>query len=268
MKSTVGADSKTNCSGRVALVTGAASGIGLATARLLAHDGATVVMVDHDEERLGAAVAELDSSRVSGRPADVSVQVEVEAAVAGVLKDHGRIDAAVLNAGIAGANMPLEEYPVELFDRVVATNLRGVWLCLRAVAAPMKQARSGSIVLTSSIQGLAALAGTTAYTTTKHALVGMMKGAALELASFGVRVNTIHPGYVETPMMQAIHESVTPEDPMQFQSALAATVPMKRYARAEEIARLIRFLVSEESSYSTGSCFVADGGILAALPAL
>lgn len=254
--------------GKVALITGAASGIGLATARLLAHDGATVVMVDHDAKRLVAAAAGVDSKALSCRQVDVSSAQEVEEAVAAILKDHGRIDMAVLNAGIAGANMPLEQYPVDLFDQVIATNLRGVWLCLRAVVAPMKQARSGSIVMTSSIQGLSALAGTTAYTTAKHALVGMMKGAALELASFGVRVNSIHPGYVETPMMQAIHESVSPEDPAQFQSAIAATVPMQRYAQPDEIARLIRFLVSDESSYSTGSCFVADGGILAALPSL
>lgn len=251
---------------KVVLITGAASGIGLAAARLLARDGAGVVMVDRDGERLAAAAAELDSPLLTRFEADVNSEHEVEKVIAAVVAERGRIDAAVLNAGIAGANMPIEEYPVELFDRVVATNLRGVWLCLRAVVPPMKQARSGSIVLTSSIQGLSALAGTTAYTTSKHALVGMMKGAALELAEFGVRVNTIHPGYVETPMMGAIHESVSPEDPAKFQSALAATVPMRRYAAADEIARLIRFLVSDESSYSTGSCFVADGGILAALP--
>lgn len=254
--------------GKVALITGAAAGIGLATARLLAQDGARVVMFDRDADRLAEAADEIDSSSLIARQVDVSSQHEIEAAVAAVVKECGRIDAAVLNAGIAGANMPLEEYPVALFDEVVATNLRGVWLALREVVRPMKQARSGSIVLTSSIQGLSALAGTTAYTTTKHAVIGMMKGAALELAKFGIRVNAINPGYVDTPMMQAIHESVSPADPAEFQSALAATVPMERYARPEEIAQLIRFLLSNESSYSTGSCFVADGGILAALPSL
>lgn len=254
--------------GKVALVTGAAGGIGLATARMLYEDGATVVMLDHDGERLAAAAAAIDGPALSWRQVDISSAREVESAVAAVLDEHDRIDMAVLNAGVAGANIPLEQYPVELFDQVVATNLRGTWLCLRAVIPPMKQARAGSIVLTSSIQGISALAGTTAYTTTKHALIGMMKGAALELAKFGVRINTVHPGYTETPMMRAIHESVAPEDPAQFQSALAATVPMERYGQPDEIARLIRFLVSEESSYSTGSCFIADGGILAALPSL
>jgi NAD(P)-dependent dehydrogenase (short-subunit alcohol dehydrogenase family) len=254
--------------GKVALITGAAAGIGFATARLLARDGATLVLLDRDAERLAEASREIAAASLISRQVDVASQAEVDAVIQSVLRECGRIDAAVLNAGIAGANVPLEEYPVTLFDEVVATNLRGAWLTLRAVVAPMKQARSGSIVLTSSIQGLAALAGTTAYTTTKHALVGMMKGAALELAGFGVRVNTIHPGYVDTPMMRTIHELVSPDDPGQFEAAIASTVPMQRYAQPEEIARLIRFLLSDESSYSTGSCFVADGGILAALPSL
>lgn len=253
---------------RVAFITGAASGIGLATARILAEEGVTVVMADRDAERLALARGTIDAPGVSVRQVDVGSAHEVGSTVAAVVDEHGRIDMAVLNAGITGVNTPLEDYPVDVFDQVVATNLRGTWLCLRAVIPPMKQARSGSIVLTSSIQGLAALAGTTAYTTTKHALVGMMKGAALELAKCGIRVNTVHPGYVETPMMQAIHEAVSPDDPALFQSALAATVPMGRYARPDEIARLIRFLCSDESSFSTGSCFVADGGILAALPSL
>ena len=188
---------------KVVFITGAAAGIGLAAARLLARDGASVALVDRDARALAAAVEDTHASRVVALEADVSSEADVTAAIARTLELYGRIDGAVVNAGIAGANMPLEEYPVELFDEVVATNLRGAWLTLRAVVKPMKAARSGSIVLTSSIQGLAALAGTTAYTTTKHAVVGMMKGAALELAQFGVRVNTIHPGYVDTPMMQA-----------------------------------------------------------------
>jgi NAD(P)-dependent dehydrogenase (short-subunit alcohol dehydrogenase family) len=250
------------------LITGAASGVGFAAAELLSADGATVVMLDRDAEMLADAAGRLGEDNVITKVLDVRSPSEIDAAIADVLNSIGRIDGAVLNAGIAGANMPLEDYPVDLFDEVVATNLRGVWLTLRAVVKPMKAAGAGSIVLTSSIQGLAALAGTTAYTTTKHAVVGMMKGAALELATFGVRVNTIHPGYVDTPMMQAIHEAVSPDDPSQFEAALASTVPMNRYAKPEEIARLIRFLLSDDSSYSTGSTFAADGGILAALPSL
>ena len=162
--------------------------------------------------------------------------------------------------------MPLEEYPDELFDEVLALNLKAVWRGLRAVVPAMKARGKGSIVMTSSIQGLAALPGTTAYTTSKHALVGMMKGAALELAPFNVRVNTVHPGYTATPMMNAIHEMVSPENPAAFEQAISQTVPMKRYAKALEVAQLMVFLASDDSNYSTGGCFTADGGILAALP--
>jgi len=253
-------------SGKVAFISGAASGIGLAVAQLFIEEGACVLMADIDADTLNAASRDWDQTRVATTVVDVTRQEEVEAAVALANEKFGRLDIAVLNAGVPGANMPLEDYPVELFDEVMAVNMRGVWLGLRAVIPLMKKQKSGSIVITSSIQGFSALAGTTAYTTSKHALVGMMKGAALELAEFGVRVNAVHPGYVETPMMDAIHKAVVPDAPRDFQDAIAATVPMKRYARAEEIARLIAFLGSDEASYSTGSSFIADGGILAALP--
>jgi len=251
---------------KTAFITGAASGIGLATTRLFLAEGASVVMADRDTDALAFAARELDDARVSTLELDVTVQDQVEQAISSAREAHGRIDIAVLNAGVTGANMPLEDYPVALFDEVMAVNVRGIWLSLRAVMPVMKQQESGSIILTSSIQGLSALPGTTAYTTSKHALVGMMKGAALELAKTGVRVNCVHPGYVKTPMMDAIHHAVNREAPEQFQAALSESIPMGRYASADEIARLILFLGSNESSYSTGSSFVADGGILAALP--
>jgi NAD(P)-dependent dehydrogenase (short-subunit alcohol dehydrogenase family) len=252
--------------GKVALITGAAGGIGLATARLFNEAGARIVLADIDTDTLAVNTANLDKDQSATINMDVTNQQQVEAAVAFTQDKFGSLDIAVLNAGVAGANMPLEEYPVELFDEVMAVNMRGVWLGMRAVIPLMKAQRKGSIIITSSIQGLAALPGTTAYTTSKHALVGMMKGAALELAEHGIRVNAVHPGYVETPMMDAIHKAVVPEAPEQFQTAIADSVPMKRYATADEIARLILFLGSDDSSYSTGSSFLADGGILAALP--
>jgi NAD(P)-dependent dehydrogenase (short-subunit alcohol dehydrogenase family) len=160
----------------------------------------------------------------------------------------------------------MEQYPETLFDEVLALNLKAIWLGMRAVIPAMKAQQSGSIVLTSSIQGLSALPGTTPYTASKHALVGLMKGAALELAPHKVRVNTVHPGYVATPMMDNIHNMVMPDAPAEMQAAISQSIPMKRYAQPEEIARLMLFLASDDSSYSTGGCFTADGGILAALP--
>jgi NAD(P)-dependent dehydrogenase (short-subunit alcohol dehydrogenase family) len=256
---------------KVAFITGAAGGIGLAAAKLFLQEGASVIMADRDADLLEdarASMEELTNAEGSFNivKTDVTSQQEIEQTVSHIQRKFNRIDIAVLNAGIPGANMPLEDYPVELFDQVMAVNMRGVWLGMRAVIPLMKQQQGGSIIMTSSIQGLSALPGTTAYTTSKHALVGMMKGAALELAEFGIRVNAIHPGYVETPMMEAIHHAVVPDAPEKFQASIASSVPMGRYAKADEIARMILFLASDESSYSTGSSFLADGGILAALP--
>jgi len=248
------------------LITGAASGLGEAAARLFVSQGWQVFLVDRDQTRLLALVAALGSGLVRYQAADLSQAEEVASSHAAALAAFGQLDAVIFNAGICGANMPLEDYPEELFDEVLAINLKAVWRGLRAVVPAMKARGKGSIVITSSIQGLAALPGTTAYTTSKHALVGMMKGAALELAPFNVRVNTIHPGYAATPMMHTIHEMVSPDNPQQFEAAISASIPMKRYARAEEVAQLMMFLASDQSSYSTGGCFSADGGLLAALP--
>jgi len=173
----------------------------------------------------------------------------------------GGVDIALLNAGIEGAHTPLEEYPPEVFARVLAVNVSGVWLGLRAAIQPLRRRGGGSVVITSSIQGSSALPYTSAYTTSKHAVIGMMKGAALELAKDNIRVNCIVPGMTDTPMMDRIHESSGA--PAQMAATVRATIPMRRYARPEEIARLMLFLASQESSYCTGSTYAADGGILA-----
>jgi NAD(P)-dependent dehydrogenase (short-subunit alcohol dehydrogenase family) len=251
---------------KTAIITGGASGMGLAAARLFIAEGCRVLIVDRDEASLQKASKDIASERLLTCVADLRVAKDIADYSRLALDRFGRIDAAIFNAGICGMNTPLEQYPEELFDEVLAVNLKAVWLGMRAVVPSMKAQKSGSIVFTSSIQGLSALPGTTAYTTSKHALVGMMKGAALELAPFNVRVNTVHPGYVATPMMDSIHKAVMPDAPEKFEAAIAQTVPMKRYAKAEELAKLMLYLASDESSYSTGSCFSADGGILAALP--
>ena len=144
---------------------------------------------------------------------------------------------------------------------MLAVNVRAVWLGLKAAIGPMKARGGGSIVMTSSIQGLSAMPNTSGYTTSKHALVGMMKGAALELASAGIRVNCIHPGFADTPMMHRIHQSSGA--PEQVQAALSASIPMRRYASPEEVARMMLFLASEDSSYCTGASYLLDGGLLA-----
>jgi len=251
---------------KIALITGGASGIGLGAAKIFLQEGARVVLVDRDADQLASVQQSLGSEDLSFVCADLKDDASHAYYVKETVDRHGRIDVSVFNAGIPGLNTPLEDYPVAVFDEVMQLNLRAAWLGLRAVIPAMKTQQSGSILFTSSIQGLAALPGTTAYTISKHALVGMMKGAALELAPHGIRVNTVHPGYVSTPMMERIHTSVMPDNPAAFEQALSGTIPLGRYAGAEEIGRLMAFLASDEASYSTGSCFTADGGMLAALP--
>jgi NAD(P)-dependent dehydrogenase (short-subunit alcohol dehydrogenase family) len=242
--------------GKTAIITGAASGIGRAAAILFAEAGCRLLLVDKDEAPLKALAANLNTSQVGYFVADLRQPRQISHYSHFALALWGRIDAAIFNAGICGVNMPMEQYPETLFDEVLALNLKAIWLGMRAVIPAMKAQQSGSIVLTSSIQGLSALPGTTPYTAS----------AALELAPHKVRVNTVHPGYVATPMMDNIHNMVMPDAPAEMQAAISQSIPMKRYAQPEEIARLMLFLASDDSSYSTGGCFTADGGILAALP--
>jgi NAD(P)-dependent dehydrogenase (short-subunit alcohol dehydrogenase family) len=251
---------------KTAIITGGASGMGRAAASLFIAEGCRVLIVDRDEALLRQVSTEIASERLLTQVADLRNASHIADYSRFALDRLGHIDAAIFNAGICGMNTPLEQYPEELFDEVLAVNLKAVWLGMRALVPAMKARKSGSIVFTSSIQGLSALPGTTAYTTSKHALVGMMKGAALELAPFNVRVNTVHPGYVATPMMDSIHKAVMPDAPEKFEQEIAQTIPLKRYAKADEVGRLMLFLASDESSYCTGGCFTADGGILAALP--
>ena len=162
--------------------------------------------------------------------------MQVDAYMREALDRFGGVDIALLNAGIEGAHTPLEEYPPEVFARVLAVNVGGVWPGLRAAIQPLRRRGGGSVVITSSIQGSSALPYTSAYTTSKHAN-GMMKGAALELAKDNIRVNCIVPGMTDTPMMDRIHESSGA--PEQMAATVRATIPMRRYARPEEIARLM-----------------------------
>ena len=250
--------------GKVALITGGSGGMGSAAARLFVDEGARVFLVDRDTAELDRVLASLGGEHAAGQSADVADPAQVLAYTRAAAERFGGLDIALLNAGITGPNTPLEDYPLDVFDQVLSVNVRAVWMGLKAAIPFMKARGSGSIVMTSSIQGLSALPGTSGYTTSKHALVGMMKGAALELAPHRIRVNTIHPGYADTPMMHRIHQAVAPDGPQAFQDAVSATVPMGRYATPEEIAYLMLYLASDESGYCTGSSYPIDGGFLAA----
>jgi len=235
---------------KICLITGAARGQGADEAELFIKEGAAVWLTDvRDDE--GAATAE----RVGGtyRHLDVREGAGWEALVSEILETHGRIDVLVNNAGIFHSSS-MRKTTLEDYQRVMDINATGVFLGMQAVATPMREARAGSIVNISSLAGLQGTAGSFAYSTSKWAVRGMTKTAAIELGRRGVRVNSIHPGLIETDMMRQL-----PTEP----ERMARGVPLGRVAQGSEVAALALYLASDESSYSTGSEFVVDGGLQA-----
>jgi NAD(P)-dependent dehydrogenase (short-subunit alcohol dehydrogenase family) len=248
--------------GKVAVITGGAGGIGVATGRLFVEEGARVLLVDLADETLRHAVAAIGSADVSAVAADVSRAEDVQRYVQTAVERYGGIDVFFANAGIEGAVAPITEYPDEAFDRVMAVNVRGVWLGLKHVMAQMQQ-RGGSIIITSSIAGVRGSPLMAPYSTSKHAVVGLMRSAAVAGASHRIRVNTVNPAQVETRMMRAIEAALDPAAPERAKAEREARIPMKRYGTPEEVARLALFLASDESAYCTGGVYMVDGGFTA-----
>jgi 3alpha(or 20beta)-hydroxysteroid dehydrogenase len=249
--------------GKVALISGAARGMGKAEALLFAAEGAKVAVCDvRDDE--GRAVADGIGSAALFVHLDVTQEGDWAAAVAAAERDFGRLDVLVNNAGI-GEGAALTEMTLASYRRVTEVNQTGVFLGMRAAVEPMTRAGGGSIVNISSIDGMIGMDLCLAYVASKWAVRGMTKTAARELAARGIRVNSIHPGFIHT------HLAVEDESQLASVHALldahtARLAPMGRTGRPEEIARLALFLASDESSYSTGSEFVADGGLIAGYP--
>jgi 3alpha(or 20beta)-hydroxysteroid dehydrogenase len=243
--------------GKVALITGGARGMGKSHVRHFVAEGARVVFGDvlDDKGRYVADGLGLQSCRYVHH--DVTSETDWACAVATATDVFGRLDVLVNNAGVLRfasiAEMPLTE-----FRRILEVNAVGCWLGMKAVIEPMKAAGGGSIVNISSIEGFAGAAGLSAYSASKFAVRGMTKVAAQELGQFGIRVNSVHPGGVLTRM---ILEQADGHDPADG-AALLKSLPISRLAEPAEISRLVAFLASDDSSYSTGSEFVADGGLL------
>lgn len=244
----------------VALVTGASSGIGRELARQLAPTSRVLILVARRTERLEALAEELRGAHggliVDVRPCDLGDMQALDALAAGVESDHGRLDVLVNNAGIVRTGS-LESMSLDDYMAVIQVNQVGVFLGMRAVVAAMRQAGRGSIINISSNAGMEGVQGVIGYVASKWAVRGMTKTAALELGADGIRVNSVHPGGVNTPMINS------GDFPDVDQDAVFSAQPIPRVGQPEEIARLVLFLASEESSFSTGSEFIADGGRLA-----
>jgi NAD(P)-dependent dehydrogenase (short-subunit alcohol dehydrogenase family) len=250
---------------RVAVVTGAASGIGLATAEALAREGADVAIVSRPDDDLARA-AELLSvygGKVVTVGADVGDSAAVRSAFERIEAELGPIDAVHNNAGISAVS-PLVDTSDELFHRLVRTNLNGSFFVLREAARVMQPRRAGSIVSTASELALMGQAGYVAYTATKGAILAMTRSAAAELASWGIRVNSVCPGTTETPMFLAEFDDV--EDPRAELADNEASVALQRIAKPAEIAEAVVFLLSQRASYITGTHLTADGGRTTCVP--
>lgn len=246
--------------GRIGVVTGAAAGFGKAVAaRLLADGAAGVVAVDRDAEALEATAKELGS--LTTVVADVSQEEDVARYVRDAVDAYGRIDLFFNNAGIEGRMAPMTELDVADFDRVMAVNARGVFLGLREVLRVMKAQGSGAIVNTASMAGIRGGANFSPYVASKHAVVGLTRCAAMEGAPYGIRVNGLAPGHVDTRMARDLTAQINPDDPQEVYDRVAAQVPLKRYGTAEEVANFATFLLSDEASYISGQTHLIDGAL-------
>ncbi len=248
---------------KIAIITGGAAGIGLATAKRFVAEGAKVMLVDVQAEALASAVAELGDDVAAFHVADVSQEEDVKAYVAQTIERYGRIDVFFNNAGIEGDVSYLTDYALDTFDKVMAVNVRGVWLGLKYVISEMLKTGGGSIICTSSLAGLKGSSRLSPYSASKHAVVGMMKSVALEYASKNIRVNTINPAPIATRMIASIESGFAPGSEDIVKEKMKASVPMRRYGSPEEVADLVLFLASDESSYTSGTCFPIDGGMSA-----
>lgn len=247
--------------GRVALIVGAARGIGAATARSFAREGAAVLVVDIDDTAGNALVDELPDARyVHADAADGDALAD---AVALAIAEWGRLDIAHANAGIGASARAVDLEPSE-WRRVLEVNLTGAFLLAREALRPMRAQRSGAILVTSSPHALATNAATAPYAASKAGLLGLVRSLAVEAAEFRVRVNAVIPGVIETPMVTSFIEAS--DDPEQQRRQFAAMSPFDRLGQPEEVAEAVLFLCSDAASFVTGSALTVDGGLLATLP--
>jgi len=251
-------------SGRVVVVTGAASGIGEAAARQCVSQGAQVLLVDRDFERLEALGKSIGSPAMTFA-GDVGESDTASRYVAAALDRFGRLDTALLNAGIAGKIGPLECVSSEDFDHIMRVNVRSVWSAMAALFPIMKNADGGSIVVTASTGGVLGAPFVAPYIASKHAVIGLVKSAALEGARYRIRVNAVAPAPIDTPMMNEINNALGSDDTELSRKRTLAHVPMRRYGTASEVAKMLVFIASDDAGFATGGVYLLDGGLSAGI---
>jgi NAD(P)-dependent dehydrogenase (short-subunit alcohol dehydrogenase family) len=246
---------------RIGLVTGAASGIGRASAMALARRGTQVTVADVDEAGGAETVALIEAAGGAAEfiPCDVSSAADVQALVSAIVARHGRLDVAHNNAGICPVGYTIDTLPEELWDRVIGVNLKGIWLSMKYELQVMREQRSGAIVNTSSVCGLRATSMTVPYNTSKHGVIGLTQEAALDFSALGIRVNAVLPGVVDTAMAHGIASDAQI-------AAMGEATPIGRVANPDEIAAAVAWLLSDEASYVTGDSMLVDGGLAIPLP--
>jgi len=250
---------------KVALITGATGGIGAATARAYLREGAKVMLVGRSEDKLAATRKELGHADATATFAiDATDENGTRAAVEATVAAFGGLDIVFANAGTEGSVKPLIELTVDDFEQILQTNVVGAWLTIKHAVGALTARGGGAVIATSSIAGAIGFPGLSAYVASKHAVNGLVKTAALELAASGIRVNAIAPGMIDNRMLHSIAGQMETGTAEEVLEGLTPLIPMQRLGRSEEIAELAVFLGSDESSYCTGSVHLMDGGYVAA----
>ena len=247
-------------SNKSAVVTGAGSGIGRAAATLFAEEGARVLAIDCDAASLEATVASFQE-KIVPFVADVTDEDQIAAAMAQAAAEFGGIDILIPNAGIFGRHAHIQDCPIDMFARVMEVNVTGVVITLKCAVPHMIPRGGGSIVITSSVGAVIGNPGSVAYAASKHALSGVMKVAAIELAPYKIRVNTVNPGLVDTPMIHGIEADLSPDNHEKGRAKLQDATLLKRYVDPAEVAGLMLFLASDTGSFCTGGMYMIDGGM-------
>lgn len=255
--------------GKVAVITGGAGAIGSEAAKLFAQQGAKILLVDIDEKACKKVVKDINNEAVSYFIADVTKSDQVRAYVQAAIDRYGGIDIFLDNAGIEGVVMPIHDYPEDIFQKVIDVNVVGAFLGLKYVIPAMLARGGGSCIISSSIAGVKGSPAISAYSTSKHAIIGLMRAAATEYGAFNVRVNCVNPSGVDSRMMSSLESGFIPIYNMMLgqeytlnkvHDDMLLRIPMRRYASVNDVAKLMLFLAGDDSKFCNGAFYMVDGG--------